>query len=507
MSDSSSPPTRRSPFAAFTGEPTQGPRAASHGGTRRRSRSPHGAPDVAFEAASDGRLTAAIKHLEATIDQLEKQRADDRKWLMDNARRLDQVESQVREQTLEAKAYAREKCSDVDGRIQGLRVELDAKVPKLLIDSETKITETLIEKIREATSSIHLPGAAALRPDTKMSDRIQAIEDAMKMQLDEVKKHADFLNYFHNNTPEDAQGLAARLKFIDEELINMKTVMMDPAHKQKIMDDTKQVMHDALKEYKADYDSKFGQVAGSTIISTGQIEQRINGIETMIAMLQSAAGHTGLRVDAVEMEVMVTKSAVACLQGSPGYVAASGLQGPPGYAGAGGHPINMRAAYGGCGGYGGPGDSCNDGHQHSGPCGAGRGGFPAGGGLAQAGRPGPCHCDHVDRLMLDMGAAQNDIRRLLAGRAPLIPPDQPASQQQEPTRSSNDHVPATAGSPAMDLPLILGHLGNISSDRIFDDKVSVHEDFRFNGHKNGYAWKSKVERYMISRVPALAKIF
>ena len=59
----------------------------------------------------------------------------------------------------------------------------------------------------------------------------------------------------------------------------------------------------------------------------------------------------------------------------------------------------------------------------------------------------------------------------------------------------------------MDLLLILGHLGNLSSDRIFDDKVSVHEDFLFNGHKNGYAWKSKVERYMISRVPALAKMF
>ena len=59
----------------------------------------------------------------------------------------------------------------------------------------------------------------------------------------------------------------------------------------------------------------------------------------------------------------------------------------------------------------------------------------------------------------------------------------------------------------MELPLAMGHLGNISSDRIFDDKVSVHEDFRFNGHKNGYAWKSKIERYMISRIPALAKIF
>ena len=59
----------------------------------------------------------------------------------------------------------------------------------------------------------------------------------------------------------------------------------------------------------------------------------------------------------------------------------------------------------------------------------------------------------------------------------------------------------------MNLLLILGHLGNISSDRIFDDKMSVHEDFQFNGHKHGYAWKSKIERYMISRFLALAKTF
>ena len=58
----------------------------------------------------------------------------------------------------------------------------------------------------------------------------------------------------------------------------------------------------------------------------------------------------------------------------------------------------------------------------------------------------------------------------------------------------------------MDLPLILWHLGDILSDRIFDDKMSVHEDFQFNRHKYGYAWKSKIERYMISRILGLAKI-
>ena len=58
----------------------------------------------------------------------------------------------------------------------------------------------------------------------------------------------------------------------------------------------------------------------------------------------------------------------------------------------------------------------------------------------------------------------------------------------------------------MQLPLQLGVHGSLASGRIFDDKISVHEDFRFNGHKNGHAWKSKTERYFITKVPALCQI-
>ena len=58
-------------------------------------------------------------------------------------------------------------------------------------------------------------GTATLPPDAMTLGRIQAVEDAMKMLSDEVQKHAGSLQHFHNITPEDAQGLAARLKSID----------------------------------------------------------------------------------------------------------------------------------------------------------------------------------------------------------------------------------------------------------------------------------------------------
>ena len=71
---------------------------------------------------------------------MEKQRADDRKWLLDNARRLDQMEAQVLEQTLEAKENARGKCNDIDVR---LRAELDKKIPKLVAESLGHTRESL----------------------------------------------------------------------------------------------------------------------------------------------------------------------------------------------------------------------------------------------------------------------------------------------------------------------------------------------------------------------------
>ena len=77
-------------------------------------------------------MTDAVKMLEDVIKAIEKQRTDDRKWLIDNARRLDQMEAQVREQTLEAKEYAHDKCKDIDAR---LRAELDEKVRKLVANS------------------------------------------------------------------------------------------------------------------------------------------------------------------------------------------------------------------------------------------------------------------------------------------------------------------------------------------------------------------------------------
>ena len=49
--------------------------------------------------AEPGDLRETVRKLQNIIDNRERQRADDRKWVADNARRIDQIEVQLREQT------------------------------------------------------------------------------------------------------------------------------------------------------------------------------------------------------------------------------------------------------------------------------------------------------------------------------------------------------------------------------------------------------------------------
>ena len=55
------------------------------------------------------------------------------------------------------------------------------------------------------------------------------------------------------------------------------------------------------------------------------------------------------------------------------------------------------------------------------------------------------------------------------------------------------------------LPLALGPLGALATGRTFDDRVSIHVDFRFKGAK-GDVWKGNIERYFFSRVPAVYEL-
>ena len=53
-----------------------------------------------------------------------------------------------------------------------------------------------------------------------------------------------------------------------------------------------------------------------------------------------------------------------------------------------------------------------------------------------------------------------------------------------------------------------GPLGAIGyKDRpIFDEKMATHAEYKFNGIKDGVAWKTRLERHFIARAPVLRNI-
>ncbi len=140
------------------------------------------------------------------------------------------------------------------------------------------------------------------------------------------------------------------------------------------------------------------------------------------------------------------------------------------------------------------------------------GGTPSGGGdfgriIAEVIRGnGACHCVHVSELMQKVAALEARGGGGAGGgsgsggdpwhRAAPPPPVPAAGRDQRPQGPAK-------------LPLDLkGPLGAINfKDRsVFDEKLALQDEYKFNGSKGGTAWKGKVERHFISRSPILRQV-
>ena len=125
-----------------------------------------------------------------------------------------------------------------------------------------------------------------------------------------------------------------------------------------------------------------------------------------------------------------------------------------------------------------------------------------------------CHCVHVAELIEDVrvikaargqGHPASDAphdawaQAAFGGRpGPSGPPGVPAQGGALPPRLAKKSLP-------LHLPGPLGALGR--KDRaMFDDKLMTQEEYRYNGVKGGPQWKSKTERYWISKAPVFKEI-
>ena len=123
-----------------------------------------------------------------------------------------------------------------------------------------------------------------------------------------------------------------------------------------------------------------------------------------------------------------------------------------------------------------------------------------------AGGNGVCHCIHVEQLLIRVQALE--LGRGTA-REPLMPhlrQSPPGMPRRDATRDP-PHETVDINAP-MNLSLPLGHLGGERKDAksIYDDKMTQQSDYRYDGGKNGGTWKSKVERYFITKIPVALEL-
>ena len=189
------------------------------------------------------------------------------------------------------------------------------------------------------------------------------------------------------------------------------------------------------------------------------------------------------------------------------------------------------------GGHGGPGASGPAGSYTDlrcstcGPLGDGFGAPGCGGvpppapGLAGGGDPlglmkeiiggnGRCHCKHVESLI----ARVNLIEQAGGGRGAHGPRpggdghgsnDDPLQTNDAWRRPRDDDpVPRDARGRRtlpLHLPEPLGAAG-YKEKALFDEKLTTQAEYRYDGNKDGAAWKGKVERHFISRAPVLKNL-
>ena len=152
----------------------------------------------------------------------------------------------------------------------------------------------------------------------------------------------------------------------------------------------------------------------------------------------------------------------------------------------------------------GPGEAAAPGGCGGACCGEGSG--------AAAGKNDGCHCPHVTALMTEMAAVKAAMARRSSGdpwQEGYVPrPGAPPGMRPDATA----FVPAdrAADAAGTTLPLNLrrplGGIANMERHLLFDDKLTLNDEYRYDGVKNGPAWKVKLENYFMGKAAVMQEI-
>ena len=325
---------------------------------------------------------------------------------------------------------------------------------------------------------------------------------------------ADYLHKLHGERPREGQVLLSSFDYLNGQVVGIKEGM---AKLERISLEAHQHQHQQQQQH-------FGHPIFTEEIRINLVKlgESVIAANTNIGVMQVQAGEMNSRLIAAEQQIISWNTDGGEFEAPP----------PPQAAHAPVQRLNLTAAYqagAAAAPRGGVGCGCGDAVCYQGggttnpyampPMPPGMPAGSSGDGVhatlrAVIGGNGQCHCIRVTQLLervttLELssrhggvGGGGCGVGRANDGPAPLIP-------------GSHGHAPrASVPHGRHDdeyniLPLVLrGPMGAIDyKDRpLFDDKLAMQTEFRFDGSKGGPHWKGKVERYFISRAPILQKI-
>ena len=447
-------------------------RAASVGaaGARGLQRPPSPAIDVAPNELMHQLMAPTGTSGEERLDALERQQKHDHVHFQNVGRLMQNVLKVMEHQSHKVKDA--QQASDEYVQM-GLTLRREIYSVRDKLEAELRSAGGIIET--------RLP-AVIEQAATGLTARIAATETLLEQLKNSNAKHAEYLNELHAARPKEGQAVVDGFQQVTQEVGRVKDLISQiegKAATQNIFPQDSTTLTKEMMDALTDMYLKVNSMA-QLYNSYGVMCQKVEQNALLSEALSTSCAEFVRRLDALDKHVPNDSGVAAWQAGTcggalnagasawnPGHGAPCCPPGMPSSSGDGGDNARINAIVGG---------------------------------------NGICHCIHVKELMGKVDVMEAQMRHM-GSTDPWQRATAHAVPSSAPGPMAHAGSPTAGTSPEPDaLPLKLhGPLGAIGfKDRsMFDDKLTMQEEFRFHGTKNGPQWKGRIRRYFISKAPVL----
>ena len=468
------------------------PRAASTGVKQVRGMARPPSPAMEAPKLKEHRVfTAPDKSVEARLASLELQQSTDHGYFTEIKQAFIDIA-----QSLERQGNKHLQLQTAQTEHTQMGVNLRREIYEIRDKMANEMKRVLPELLKQSLQGDI--GQVIEKKVSAIEESIAKLQGAMASNTDREQAMAKYLEDLHGQRPQEGQAVLETFRRVDQEIGNVKAKIQQ---------------FEKFQPSAAAVEPPFNSSAVLTKENLEQLNVMYRKLDFFEGMQQEIATTKALAESLGNGCADLTRRVLTLEEDYGGRdVGSCGHAHPPGIGcGGAGVGLNLVGAFNGTAALppGTPAGSAG-GWAHGGAAGGagqshGGGGAPSwNDGRIQAiiGGNNICHCVHVAELIGKVavleGRAQGrgtDPWHGAAGGGPFRPPSATAAPEAKGTKKT--------------LPLTLpGPLGAIDrKDRsIFDEKLTLQAEYKFDGIKGGIAWKGKLERYFISKAPILKEL-